>query len=170
MIQTNAAEIARKLKESAKRFPRETFRQTEAAMALIVNEFQNEVIMGTPAGVGGAAGLRGSIFGETVKNKNGITGIVGSPLEYADVIEYGRKPGSRIPPIQPIALWAEKKLGLSRQQAIQAAFPIARKIAIFGFKTWPNGARMFEKGWEKVEDFAISELGKVPEKVAEQVL
>ena len=48
---------------------------------------------------------------------------------YAAVIEYGRRPGARHPPLAAIRDWAMRRLGLSQEQAQRAAFPIARAIA-----------------------------------------
>lgn len=47
---------------------------------------------------------------------------------YAGVIEDGRRVG-KFPPITPIQDWAQRRLGLSREEARKAAFPIARAIA-----------------------------------------
>jgi len=53
---------------------------------------------------------------------------------YSAVLEYGRRSNSRFPPKEAIARWAQRKLGLSRKAALQAAFPIARAIAKRGLK------------------------------------
>lgn len=161
-------EIANELRRIGSMYPEQTVRKTKAKMALIVNEFQNAVIEGTPKGVGGAAGLAGSVFGETRTVTNGIAGIVGSPLKYAETIEYGRKPGKMFP-AEELVPWIEKKLGLPLPQAQRAAFPMMRKISLFGFATWPNGARMFEKGWDKIRDFAFDEIAKIPEEVLQEI-
>jgi hypothetical protein len=52
---------------------------------------------------------------------------------YASVIEYGRRPG-RFPPTAAIVDWAQRRLGLSREEAKRAAFPIARAIAKRGLQ------------------------------------
>lgn len=52
---------------------------------------------------------------------------------YAAVIEYGRRPG-RFPPSAAIVDWAQRRLGLTREQAKAAAFPIARAIAKRGLQ------------------------------------
>lgn len=63
---------------------------------------------------------------------NGVEVTNSAP--YAAVIEYGRRPGARFPPISAIRRWAKLKLGLSEAQAKAAAFPIARAIAKRGQK------------------------------------
>jgi len=61
----------------------------------------------------------------------------GSILEnrapYAGVIELGRRRGA-FPPSEAIARWAQRRLGLSREEALRAAFPIARAIANRGLQ------------------------------------
>lgn len=50
-------------------------------------------------------------------------------LEYYHVMEFGRKPGGKLPPLPAIAAWARRK-GISAS----AVFPIARAIARRGIK------------------------------------
>ena len=52
---------------------------------------------------------------------------VGSHVEYADVIEYGRRPG-RPPPYTALILWVRRKLGIPREQAPRVAYLVARAI------------------------------------------
>lgn len=47
---------------------------------------------------------------------------------YAGVIESGRRSG-KFPPLRFIAQWAQRRLGLSAEEAKRAAYPIARAIA-----------------------------------------
>jgi hypothetical protein len=47
---------------------------------------------------------------------------------YAGVIEYGRRPGARMPPVEPLARWAQRKLALPYPQARSIGFAIARSI------------------------------------------
>ena len=53
---------------------------------------------------------------------------------YAGIIEYGRRPGSRMPPREAVARWAQRKLGLSEADARAAAFVMARAIAKRGLR------------------------------------
>lgn len=48
---------------------------------------------------------------------------------HGDIIEKGRRKGRRQPPSKVVARWAERKLGLSPEEAKRAAYPIARAIA-----------------------------------------
>ena len=162
------SEAVKKINELAKQYPDEVYAESEKALDLIVSVFENAVIPLTPKGVGGQAGLVGSIFGETQKQKGKLIGIVGTPLQYGEVIEYGRQPG-KMPPVNPIALWAEKKLGVDRNKSKGVAYVIAKNIARRGFKSIPDGARMFEKGWENSERTIQTIISGIPQKVLDSV-
>ena len=58
--------------------------------------------------------------------------LVGTDSPYRPELEYGSRP--HFPPLSPIALWAQRKFGLSPEDAKKAAFAIARKIAKVGTK------------------------------------
>jgi len=168
-MKTDIAKITEEIKELAKKFPEVTRKVCYEYMELIVQEVKAEVVQLTPKGVGGSAGLIGSIFSEARKLPNGVQGIVGSPLEYAEVIEYGRKPGSKMPPLEPIALWAQRKLGLDFHEAQEIAFGIARNIAKFGFLTHPKGARMFEQGYQNAEPAINQLVSMIPAEILRRV-
>lgn len=53
---------------------------------------------------------------------------------HAGVIEYGRRKGSRPPPVAVIELWARRKLRLPPAEARRAAFAIARNIGRRGLR------------------------------------
>lgn len=160
----NIDDAVRRLTELAKNYPDEIYNESEKALRLIAQIFANHVIPLTPKGVGGQAGLVGSIFGEVHRQRGKLIAIIGTPLKYGDVIEFGRAPG-KFPPIDPLALWAEKKLGIEKSKAKGIAIAIAINIARRGFKSIPNGARMFEKGWEKTEPMAETIISGIPDKV-----
>jgi len=104
---------------------------------------EREVKELTPVGVGGGSGLRGSISGkEPVVLGAHVLGEVSTSLKHAIPVELGSKP--HMPPVEPIADWAQSKLGLGPKEAKGAAFAIARKIKVKGTK----GAHMFERGFE----------------------
>lgn len=72
----------------------------------------------------------GSIRGEVVGPFGNVTsGIIGSPLPYALVLEEGRRAGRRFPPPEPIARWVRRKLGVPEEKVRGVAFVVARKIA-----------------------------------------
>ena len=83
-----------------------------------------KAVENAPVGVaGGGGGLRGSI--DTEFEDNGLTGVVGSDLNYAPHVEFGTRP--HWPPWRegsPLARWAQLR-GIP-------AFLVARKIAARG--------------------------------------
>lgn len=142
------------LRDLAKRFPGVVLEETERVMDLVVRRLEKEVVEGTPKGVGGAAGLAGSIAGEVVSSGMPVKGVVGTPMEYGIVVELGRRPGRKMPPVGPIALWAQRKLGVSADEAKSVGFVIARSIAVHGFE----GAHMFENAWDENERWVQDQL------------
>lgn len=62
----------------------------------------------------------------------GLRVEAGSPLEYAQVVEDGRRPGGKMPPIDVIAGWAAR-----HNIPVEAAFPIARAIQRRGIRGRP---------------------------------
>lgn len=68
-----------------------------------------------------APAQQGTAFGVLIQVPN-------SKAPYAAVIEYGRRPGSKPPPVEPIARWAQRRLRLPYEQAKGVAFAIARSI------------------------------------------
>ncbi len=103
---------------------------------------EREVKERTPVGVGGSAGLRGSIS-HSMRGSNAETvrGRVFSPLRHAIPVEMGTDPH----PVsaegrESIRDWVEKKLGIPESESKQVAFLVARKIA----KKGTEGAHMFE--------------------------
>lgn len=153
------------LKDLIRRYPDVVRSESSAVMDVVVRRLESEVVSRTPQGVGGEAGLAGSIFGEVEAGMHRVTGIVGTPLEYGEVVEFGRRPGKRMPPVAPIALWAQRKLGVSADEAESVGFAIARKIAIHGFE----GKHMFGKAWEELDNWAMQQFGTIPKRVVARV-
>jgi len=153
------------IRKLVKRWPDETREEMRVTMDRIVRRLEAEIVKRTPAGIGGSAGLRGSIAGEVATLGRVVTGTVGTPLEYGEVVEMGRRPGKAFPPVDPIALWARRKLGVSEKESRGVGFAIARKIAIHGFE----GVHMFEKGWQHIESWAQKEMMGIGERVVRRV-
>lgn len=153
-----------RIRELAKAYPVITRQETEAVLGVITARLEAEVARRTPTGVGGEAGLRGSIHGEVTAAAGTVTGVVGTPLEYGEVVELGRRPGT-FPPRAPIELWVRRKLGVPAAEARSVSFLVARKIARRGFP----GAHMFEKAWKAHERWAMSELQTIASRVARRV-
>ena len=71
----------------------------------------------------------------TPTQRGGSTGVlVGNKAPYAGVVEYGRRKGSKRPPREPIARWAQRKFGMPYPEAKRAAFAISRAIARNGIQ------------------------------------
>jgi len=166
---TNIDIVAAELKKLVRLYPDIVADECEKAMELIVIVMEGKVMALTPQGVGGAAGLRGSIAGEvTEASRKRIAGAVGTPLKYGEVIEYGRKPG-KMPPVAPLVLWARRKLGMDDAAAQSFGFAVARKLKYNKFATIPEGARMFEKGWEETRPSVGILLEKALQNIKDRV-
>ena len=105
---------------------------------------EREVRERTPIGIGGGGGLAGSIGAHDpeVVPGEGVVGMVGTSLRYAAPVEFGRRPGQRMPPVRALQDWAEVRLGVSDEESRGVAWAIARRIAVEG----TEGAHMFRDG------------------------
>jgi hypothetical protein len=74
----------------------------------------------------------------------GKKGIVGTGSPYGDVIELGRRPGSKWPPEGVLERWIEEKIGAEGAQLKSLEFLIRRKIGRKGFP----GVHMFERAFK----------------------
>ena len=102
---------------------------------------------------------------------------IGDPTEYGEAIEYGRKPGSKMPPVFALTnnfeqldqwVWAHRQYfdGVEDEtDAAQVAYLIARKIASRGFASAPDGPG---KGWGMYAKAAAA--GGAAETQVEQIL
>lgn len=70
-----------------------------------------------------------------------VVGKVGTPLEYAEVVEKGRKPG-KFPNIENLELWVQRTFQVSGTELRRLTFRIARSIKKKGIR----GRKMFEIG------------------------
>ena len=101
-----------------------------AALAESVALLEKEVRQRTPQGVGGTqSGLRGSIFGEIQESPFSVRALVSSSLPYAVVVEYGRTPGRRMPPVAALIPWVRLRFGIADEsEAKGVAFAVAKVI------------------------------------------
>lgn len=74
-----------------------------------------------------------------------VSGGVGTAVAYAQPVETGSKP--HMPPIEPLADWVRRKLGIKGDEARAVAQRIAWKIKKHGTK----GAHMFAEGFAATE-------------------
>lgn len=139
--------------------------EMRTVLGVIARRVEKEVVEKTPRGVGAAGGLAGSIHGEVIPRGDGVIGIVGTPIEYGEVVELGRRPGKRMPPVEPIALWAVRKLGIPEEEAGSVGLAIARKIKHHGFE----GAHMFQRTIEELDSWIMAQLRTIPARVARRI-
>ena len=116
----------------------------------------------TPVGVGGT--LRSSVAAREPKVlADNVIGEVGTPLKYAIPVELGTKP--HFPPIAPLVEWAERKLGLSPNEAHHVGFLIQRKIGRKGTEGAFMFKRAFEAGRGQVERFFENAAARIVERM-----
>jgi hypothetical protein len=155
----------KEIEEMAKAAPEIVREEVEAVLKLIAYRLEKEVMEKTPKGVGGAGGLQGNIHGEVVQYGKSLAAVVGTPVQYGEVIEIGRKANSTKPPVEPIARWAQVMLGLSEKDAEAAAEKIAWHIKWHGFK----GQFMFYSTFKKLEFWISQQVATIPERIAERL-
>ena len=100
--------------------------------------------------------LRSGINHQIIRPFPNLVGSVGSPQPYGIVIEKGRKPGSRMPPVAAIKFWLfRKKIVTDLSELESAAWAVAKHIAKEGFSpkgdVGPTGRKMFKEGLEASE-------------------
>lgn len=158
------------LRDLAKRFPEVTRKEIHTVLDLIVRRLEKEVVELTPRGVSAEGGLAGGVFGEVVTLGEQFKGIVGDPVPYGEVIELGRRPGKRRPPVDPLIPWVRSKLGISDdKEARGIAYVIAKRIGASGFKSIPKGAQMFQKAWDKNQSWVQGQLRTLPGRIIAKV-
>lgn len=82
-----------------------------------------------PGGIGTGGAVNTAFYKRAWKSEPTPTGVrVYNGARYSSIIESGRRPG-KFPPLAVIRDWAQRRLGLSAEEAKRAAFPIARAIA-----------------------------------------
>ena len=88
-----------------------------------------------PAGIGSGGAVNTRAFLQAWRAtplSNGAS--VSNTRTYAGVIEEGRRKGGKMPPNAEIMHWAQRRLGISAQEAKNLAYPIALAIAKRGLK------------------------------------
>lgn len=132
LFETNLPELIQ-LWESA---PELTQQELTRSITEAVYLLEREVIERTPEGIGGTAGLRGSIAAVppslSLDTPGEVIGLVVGSAPHTLPIEMGTKP--HFVPIQPLQDWVEYKLGLEGAEAKSVAFAISRKISKHGTK------------------------------------
>lgn len=112
---------------------------------------QRMIVQATPRGISaGGGGLAGSITSELRGVPARREQVVSSSMFYAPIVELGRRPGNRWPPLAPIELWVRRKLHVPADRAAEVAFLVARKIGEEG----TSGAHMFEFSFRQLRPIA----------------
>jgi hypothetical protein len=157
------------VKAGVKKFPGIFAEELRLGLIGIADLLVGTIVELTPVGTGDSqwGHLSNSIQGgEPVRTQGGWRVEIGTPAEYASVIENGRSPGARRPPTEAIAKWVWGKRFLfpdvkTEKDALRIAFPIAKKIGEVGFSSAAQGAG---KGWGmfaeaiKKDDSALRQL------------
>ena len=97
-----------------------------------------------------------------------ITGRVGSSLKdevYPQVMELGREPGAKQPPISAIEPWVRRVIRPDEKEVKRIAFLISRKIAKKGIKP----RNFMKKGWEKSQESIKKFFAQAVERIAERL-
>jgi phage gpG-like protein len=84
--------------------------------------------------------LANSLAGEVRSVAGGVEAVAGTSVPYAADVEYGRRPGGRMPPVEAIRAWA-----VSHRIPEEAAFAIARSIQRRGIPPSPYLTRALEE-------------------------
>lgn len=88
-----------------------------------------------PSGVGSGGAVNTANYLRRWKAvRTGEGAAVFNSAMYAGVIELGRRKGAAMPPIEQIARWAQRRLGMKYDDAKKIAFVIARSIARRGLR------------------------------------
>lgn len=124
----------------------------------IVDAIEQMVVPLTPVNSGALRqswGTKVTTFGPV------IIGEVSSPLAYAPVMEFGRRPGQTQPPTAPIALWIERKGIASGDEAEALAYVIARSIGRRGIE----GRKMLTRTLDRLEPVIDEWFRSLPQQV-----
>ncbi len=154
------------LERYLRNFPQIAMRYLTEAMNQSVRLVASNVKPITPVGVSGR--LRNSIGSQVIKEGPiSIIGKIGSSMkdeEYPATMEFGRKPGTGVPP-ENLERWVHLQLGVPAGEARQVAGAVARSIAQKGIRA----REYLKKGWEKSKGQVNDFFGEALRKIAEAI-
>jgi hypothetical protein len=133
------------LRKQIKDYPKIAGKHYRKAMRKSVTTIEEKVKPLTPLFRGR---LRQSIVSEVRGTGVELTGVVGSNLKkeaYPAVMEFGRKPGAKMPPPKALERWVWLVLKPPKKMVKGIAFVIARAIGKRGIK----GKRFLQRGFER---------------------
>lgn len=151
--------------ELLREFPLLSNRELVIAMNKSVSRIENNVLPFVPVDRGT---LRGSI-GSDVKEISSLSiiGRVGSSLSdevYPKVMEFGREPGKKFPPMEPLEAWVRRVILRNEEdegKIRSVTFLIARKIAKNGIKAREFLKQGFEKSLDDVKGYFAEALENI---------
>ena len=132
-------------------------------MRYSVNLVQRKTKINAPVGVTGE--LRSKISSSTRRIAGAdIEGIVRAGAPYAAAVETGQRP--HFPPLQPIAYWVERKLGVSGWDGIRATIGVARAISRRGVRPKPFMLKAFIDSRAAINTRFQQAVNKILERLA----
>lgn len=151
--------------ELLREFPLLSNRELVTAMNKSVSRIENNVLPFVPVDRGR---LRGSI-GSNVQEISAlsIVGRVGSSLSdevYPQTMEFGREPGKKFPPMEPLEAWVRRVVLRNEEdegKIRSVTFLIARKIATKGIQAREFLKKGFEKSLDDVKDYFAEALENI---------
>ncbi|MFA5089147.1 MAG: hypothetical protein WC552_08980 [Candidatus Omnitrophota bacterium] len=149
------------LEKLMKDYPEASNKATISRVTEMTNFLERVIKFKTPEGVG-PTHLRDTIF-HKVEYGTPIRGLIGTPVEYGEAVEYGTKP--HMPPRRPIIYWVSKRLHLSGRELREAVRNICWHIYQHGTK----GAHMFENGFNENKDFITKTFEKIPDDIVKSL-
>lgn len=144
------------------RYPQIAGVELGIAMRQAVAMIEREAKIAAPVNTGQ---LRSSITSKIELMMGGeVTGIVGTNVIYAPAVEFGARP--HFPPLQPLAYWVSRKLGIQGWEGIGVTIMIARKIAARGTRAQPFLKPAFEKAKNDINKAFANAVERIVQKLA----
>lgn len=144
--------------QTVSRAPALIERETEVSMHKVVLKAQHDAVANAKHDTGD---LRRRITNKVERVPGGVLGTIGNNAPHAETIEYGRKPGSKMPPKGVLLGWMRRKNIDKRLE-----FVLRRAIARKGFP----GDHNLEHAVKGVLPFAQTEFGAIGPRVMQRLL
>lgn len=147
------------------RFPEIANKHLDRAMQNAVLVLQGEARQRAPVFMGA---LRGSIRSKVTGQGMSLKGVVGSALkeDYPVVMEFGRRPGAKMPPPQALERWVHLQMGVPTEDAPGVAYVVARSIGRKGIKGRFFMRRAYEENKNRVMAFFVTALDRITKELA----
>jgi hypothetical protein len=129
------------------------FARTSLRLRLRSAEMINDIIDDLNNQGKNATGTLAKSVKFSMAKTGGLISVDFKAKDYWKWVDKGRKPGKN-PPVKPLIRWAKSKLGLSGEDAKQAAFAISRFIGKNGTKgtnIFTNNINKFKKDAQKLQ-------------------